>query len=92
MKRTAPYHASLNKIGVAVAFDARLETILCVAERFGRAVGGNLRLMHVCDPWTKSYLATAVEAGPPELVKTLKDESERVAERRLASLLRTMPN
>jgi hypothetical protein len=36
------------------------------------------------------HLATAVEAGPPDLVNALKEESARVATRRVSSLARTI--
>ncbi len=86
----ARFPSSKAKIGVAVSFDERLENVLAVAARLARLTGSRLRLIHVCDPWTKSYLATAVEAGPSELVNVLKEESARVATRRVASLARTL--
>ncbi len=86
----ARFPSSKAKIGVAVSFDERLENVLAVAARLARLTGSRLRLVHVCDPWTKSYLATAVEAGPPDLVNVLKEESARVATRRVASLARTL--
>lgn len=86
----ARFPSSKAKIGVAVSFDERLEQVLTVAQRLGRMTGCSLRLIHVCDPWTKSYLATAVEAGPPDLVNALKEESARIAGRRVTALARTL--
>lgn len=85
----ARFPSSKAKIGVAIGFDERLESVLTVADRLARMTGCDLRLIHVCDPWTKSYLAMAVEAGPPDLVQALKQESFRIASRRVASLART---
>lgn len=86
----ARFPSNKAKIGVAVSFDDKLERVLTVAGRLARMTGSKIRLIHVCDPWTKSYLATAVEAGPPDLVNALKEESARIASRRIGSLARTL--
>lgn len=86
----ARFPSSKAKIGVAVSFDERLEQVLSVAQNLARMTGCGLRLIHICDPWTKSYLATAVEAGPPDLVNALKEESARIAGRRISALARTL--
>lgn len=86
------FPARLGKILVAVAFDERLNCMLKAAEATARRTGASLRLVHVCDPWTKSYLAAAVEAGPQDLVQALKDETERVANQRLEAVRRSLPS
>jgi nucleotide-binding universal stress UspA family protein len=83
--------ASLGKVVLAVAFDERLEGLLESALALCRRARASLRLVHVSDPWTKSFLATAVESGPPDLVRTLKDEAVRVGRRRLGQLAATLP-
>jgi nucleotide-binding universal stress UspA family protein len=52
--------------------------------------GATLRIVHVCDPWTKSLLAAHVEIGPQELVEALRQETARIAARRLAALAATV--
>lgn len=81
----------VTTIGVAVSFDDRLGALITAAATLASRTGARLRLVHVCDPWTKSYLAPAVEAGPPELVQVLREEVVRTAERRLNAVRRLLP-
>lgn len=78
-----------NKLLVAVAFDERLESLVRSAEQYCLLTGATLRLIHVCDPWAKSFLSTVADKGAVELMSALKDEATRIAGRRLDALSRT---
>ena len=80
-----------RQVMVAVAFDDRLETVVHSASELCRRSGAGLRLVHVCDPWTKSLLAAQVDDGAGELVQVVKAETARVAARRLAALRGRLP-
>ncbi len=81
--RPTPGTQLSGPILVAIQLDDRLAEILKAAEALALMSGAPLRLVHVCDPWTKSFLATAVEQGPMDLVEALKLEAVRSAARRL---------
>jgi len=53
----------------------------------GRVASPRARL----DPWTKGYLATAVEVGPTQLSHALREEAMRIADRRLKAIASTLP-
>lgn len=78
-----------KKVLVATAFDERLETVVRSAERLCHMTGAVMRLIHVCDPWAKSFLPIVAEKGSEELMSALKDEAMRIASRRLDALART---
>ena len=72
-----------GKVLVALAFDERMEQVVQTAEAYALMTGAKLRLIHVTDPWTKSFLAPVIEAGSLDLVDGLVKEAERVALSRL---------
>lgn len=88
MKSAFP--VSKNKILLTVAFDDHLDGLLKSAENLCLASGASLRLLHVCDPWSKSFLSTVADVGAVELMDALKDEAARIAGRRLDYLRRTI--
>ncbi len=89
MKQTFPL--AYKKILVATSFDEHLEALLESAENLAQLTGSSIRLLHVCDPWAKSFLSSAAEAGATDLIGALKKEAIRIASRRLDSLGRSFP-
>jgi nucleotide-binding universal stress UspA family protein len=80
-----------KKILVATSFDEHLESLLLSAENLAVLTGASIRLIHVCDPWAKSFLAAVADVGATELVDALKQESMRIASRRLDSIRSSFP-
>ena len=79
-----------KKILVAVSFDEHLGALVKSAENLSRITGASVRLVHVCDPWAKSFLSTVADiGGASDLMAALKDEATRIATKRLDSLRQT---
>ena len=89
MKQMFP--VSHKKILVATSFDEHLEALLLSAENLALLTGAAIRLVHVCDPWAKSFLSSVADAGATDLVGALKQESVHIASRRLDSIGRSFP-
>jgi nucleotide-binding universal stress UspA family protein len=87
MKQTFPMVH--KKILVATSFDEHLEALLQSAEHLSHLTGASVRLLHVCDPWAKSFLSSVADAGATDLVDALKKEAMRIAANRLDSISRS---
>lgn len=72
-----------KKVLLTAAFDDHLDVLLKSAENLCLSTGATLRLLHVCDPWSKSFLSTVADVGAVDLMSALKDEATRIAGRRL---------
>jgi len=80
-----------KKLLVAASFDEHLEALLQSAENLARHTGASIRLLHVCDPWAKSFLSSVADSGAMDLMGPLKEEAIRIATRRLDSIRRSLP-
>jgi nucleotide-binding universal stress UspA family protein len=78
-------------VTAAVAFDRTLDPVLAQSVQLAQRLGAKLRLVHVCDPWTRSYLVPAVDAAPEELVQAIRADAMRQARQRLDGVRRRLP-
>jgi nucleotide-binding universal stress UspA family protein len=79
------------RITAALAFDQALEPVVAHAVQVAQRFGAPLRLVHVLDPWTRSYLAPAVEVASDDLVEAIRDDAVRQATQRLDGVRRRLP-